>query len=425
MKVLTPSVEPAAPPVDLAVAGRDKGRERANSGATSMPRVALLTGGGDKHYAFGLASALASKGVLIDFVASDHLVDPTIENNPRINFLNLRGNQDQQAGLVEKVRRLTVYYLRLLKFAATTRARVFHILWNNKFESFDRTVLLLYYKLCRKRIVFTAHNVNAARRDAFDNWFNRFTLYLQYHLVDHIFAHTNQSREELRTEFGVALDKISVIPYGINDAVPTTPLLPSEAKRRLGVGSSDRTMLFFGLIAPYKGLEYLLTALAGILAEDRSYRLLIAGKPKWDNTYWLKLEKIIADARIGSRITQRIQFIPDEEVEVFFKAADVLVMPYTEIFQSGILFLAYSFGLPVIATDVGALKEEIVEGRTGFLCAPRDAVSLAEAIRAYFTSDLFKELDLQRAEIKAYASERHSWDAVAEITASVYGTLAP
>ena len=75
-------------------------------------------------------------------------------------------------------------------------------------------------------------------------------------------------------------------------------------------------------------------------------------------------------------------------MEVYFKAADVLVIPYTEIFQSGVPFLAYSFGVPVVASDVGSLREDIVEGKTGFICMPRDGRDIARAVRVYRSSEM-------------------------------------
>ena len=93
------------------------------------------------------------------------------------------------------------------------------------------------------------------------------------------------------------------------------------------------------------------------------------------------------------RILLRAEFIPDDETEVYFKAADVLVLPYRHIYQSGVLFLGYSFGLPVLAADVGSLKDEIVEGKTGFVFRPEDPVDLARTIERYFASDLYAELN--------------------------------
>ena len=110
-------------------------------------------------------------------------------------------------------------------------------------------------------------------------------------------------------------------------------------------------------------------------------------------------------------------------MELYLKAADVLVLPYKEIFQSGVLFLAYSFGLPVVATDVGSFREEIVEGRTGFLCKPGDPAELAKAIETYFASDLYKNLKVRRQEIKDYAEANHSWNAVADLTRNAYAGM--
>ena len=96
-------------------------------------------------------------------------------------------------------------------------------------------------------------------------------------------------------------------------------------------------------------------------------------------------------------VIERIEYIPDEETELYFKAADVLILPYTHVFQSGVLFLGYSFGLPAIAADVGTLKEEIIEGQTGFVFKPQDSSDLASKIDKYFKSELFRNLESRRA----------------------------
>jgi glycosyltransferase involved in cell wall biosynthesis len=120
------------------------------------------------------------------------------------------------------------------------------------------------------------------------------------------------------------------------------------------------------------------------------------------------------------KILLRKEYIPDEETEVFFKAADVLALPYRHIYQSGVLFLGYNFGLPVLAADVGSLKEEIVEGETGFVFKPEDPVDLARVIEIYFSSDLFSNLSARRPEIRDYAMKRNSWTVVGQSTMRVY-----
>jgi D-inositol-3-phosphate glycosyltransferase len=386
-------------------------------------RVALLTGGGDKPYALGMAAALTSVGIHVDFVGSDDLSVPELLADPRLNFLNLRGDQRETASPKAKVLRVLKYYVRLIGYAAKAKPKLFHILWNNKFQLFDCTLLMLYYKLLSKRVVFTAHNVNAGKRDQNDSWLNRISLKIQYSLCDHVFVHTDGMKREMTSEFRIPERKVSVIPFGINNTVPSTSLSSAEAKRQLGTSGDDRAVLFFGNIAPYKGLEYLISAFAELLNKDRSYRLIIVGKPKGSEGYWKQIQQRIARSGIRDRVIERIEYIPDEETELFFKAADVLILPYTCVFQSGVLFLGYSFGLPAIAADVGTLREEIIEGETGFVFKPHDSSDLACQIDRYFRSELFRDLETRRVQIKEYANQQYAWGRVATIVTEIYSKL--
>jgi D-inositol-3-phosphate glycosyltransferase len=391
---------------------------------SSAVAVTLLTGGIDKHYTFGLAMELVSKGATVDVIGSSELDCPEFHSNPRMTFLNLRGSQPAGAGLLRKLTGLGLYYAKLIHYAATSKPKIFHILWNGKLEWFDRTLLMLYYKCLQKKVVITAHNVNAGRRDSKNTVANRVTLRMQYRLADHIFVHTEKMKVELSEEFGVAAAAITVIPFGINNSVPKTTLSQREARHRLGIQDSEKAILFFGRISPYKGLEYLVAAFQELLCRCGDYRLIIAGRPENDaRSYWNAIvEKTREDARAG-RVLIKADHIPDDETELYFKAADVFVLPYRHIYQSGILFLGYSFGLPALVSDVGALKSEIVEGKTGFVFRPEDAVDLANVIERYFASDLFGNLNGRRDEIKDFATARHSWNVVGKATMNVYASL--
>jgi D-inositol-3-phosphate glycosyltransferase len=386
--------------------------------------VGLLTGCRDRPYAFGLATALVSRGVCLDVIGSDEEDSPELHSHHRLNFLNLWGNQQAKASTPQKLAKLFTYYRRLIRYAARAKPKIFHILWNNKFELFDRTLLMLYYKVRGKKIALTAHNVNQAKRDGKDSLLNRLTLKAQYRLSDHIFVHTPKMKAELVKDFGLKEQAVTVIRHPINNAFPDTRLNPAEAKAKLAIGKAERTILFFGRIRPYKGLEYLLSAFELLKSKRGDYRLIIAGEPKKgsEDYLWEIQQATNEDVRQG-RIISKIQHIPDGDIELYFKAADVLVLPYKDIFQSGVLFLAYSFGLPVVATDVGSFRDEIIEGRTGFLCEPGDPDDLAKGIEKYFESDLFKFLIGRREELKKYANDHHSWDSVAELTENVYAEL--
>jgi glycosyltransferase involved in cell wall biosynthesis len=416
---VTNSLQISTPPA------ASKGSHAAAStvGEKTAIRVALLTGGGDKPYALGLASALLAQGITFDFIGSDEVDSPELHDNPRVKFLNLRGEQSREAGALRKLQRVLLYYARLIRYAATARPRIFHLLWNNKFEAFDRTLLTLYYRALGKRLVFTAHNVNARKRDGNDTFFNRFTLKIQYSLVDHIFVHTEKMRAELLADFGVPEGKATVIPFGINNTLPNTSLSREEARQAFRLEPRHKTLLFFGNIAPYKGLEHLLVALAAVAKTDRNYRLIVAGAVKNCGEYWEAVQKQIDALGIRELLIEKIGYIPDEEGEKYFKAADVLLLPYNHIFQSGVLFLGYSFGLPVIVTDVGSLRDDVIEGKTGFICRPQDPVDLARSIETYFASELFQHLETRRLEIQRFANERYSWRKVAGSTEKIYSRL--
>ncbi len=385
--------------------------------------VSLLTAGRDKPYAFGLATELVSKGVILDVVGGDEFHFEDLPHTPGLNFLNLKGDQRSDASFRNKAFRVLKYYFKLVRYTATAKPPIFHILWNNKFELVDRTLLMLFYRLLGKKILFTAHNVNAGKRDSSDTFVNRLTLRIQYRLAHQVFVHTAKMKDELMTEFGVPADRITIIPFGINNAVPITSLSQSEARQRLGIAAGKKTILFFGHIAPYKGLEYLVSAFKSLSGERDDLCLIIAGGPKNCETYWNGIQEMTSAGEREGKILLRPQFIPDADTEVYFKAADVLVLPYTHVYQSGVLFLGYSFGLPALAADVGSLGEDIVEHETGFLFKSKNSVDLAKTIERYFASDLFRELTVRRPRIRAFANERHSWEEVGKLTVGVYSRV--
>ncbi len=384
--------------------------------------VALLTGGQDRHYAVGLAMALMGEDVSLEIIGSDEVDGPEFQGNPHVRFRNLHGGQ-KAANLTQRVSRVLFFYARIFHYAATAKPKIFHILWNNKLQILDRTLLMAFYKLMQKRVALTVHNVNAGRRDGKDSWLNRATLRLQYKLADHLFVHTKKMKYELVDKFAVSASDVTIIPYGINNAVPDTGLTREEARRRLGLEESDKAILFFGAIKRYKGLEYLVTAFQQI-ASAGNYKLIIAGeRKKGCEEYLQSIQQTIEQHPSRDKVLQKIEFIPDAETEFYFKAADVAVLPYTEIFQSGILFLAFAFGLPVIATNVGSFAEDIVEGRTGYICVPGDSDNMARTIQRYFEGDLYKCLSKRREEIKQDTLVSHSWEAVAKLTRDSYAVV--
>jgi len=365
-------------------------------------------------------------GVYVDFIAGDAMANADAVRVGNCQYYNLRGDQDSRASIYRKVFRILIYYYKLIKYSVMTDSKLFHILWPSRlwpsrFVYFDRTIVNLWYKMLGKKIMYTAHNINEGERDNNDTLLNRLTLRFLYKFVDHIFVHTDKMKSQLIEGFHVCDSKVTVIPFGINNVLPESGLTEMEAKSLLKVADHHKTLLFFGIISPYKGLDLLIAALSLLRHKGNDWRLIIAGSvKKGHHEYWADIENTIAQHDLNGTIMRAIEFIPDEKVEQYFKAADVAILPYRHIFQSGVLLLAYNFGLPVIAANVGALRESIVEGETGFVCQPENPQDLARTISAYFESDLYKKLKVNRKKIINYANEQYSWRTVGEITRTVY-----
>jgi D-inositol-3-phosphate glycosyltransferase len=386
-------------------------------------KVALLTGGAVRPYSLGLLDALVSRGIVVDFIGNDDMSTCDIVKHNNVNFLNLRGDQKATASKLRKITRVLTYYLRLIKYVTITDIQIFHIQWINKFVFFDRTILNIYYKLLGKKLVFTAHNIDERERDGGNNFINRLTLKIMYKIVDHIFVHTQKMKVQLIMKFGVPEDKIDVIPHGIINTNPTSELTRSEARSILELKNYQRILLSFGYIAPYKGLEYALLATELLRKEDDAFCLIIAGQVKGCQGYWERLDRMIETSNLAKGVIKRIGYVQDKDVEALFKCADILLLPYRFIYQSGIISLAYNFGLPVIATDVGSMREEIIEGKTGLICRLEDPGDLADKIRDYFDSDMYRNFEGNRKAIMAYGNEKYSWDKVAGVTLGIYETL--
>ena len=390
--------------------------------SVESPKVTLITGGAP-HYELGLISGLAANGVPVHAVGGEELEGAPALNHPLVKFENLRGRHYDRRSLPGKLALVAKYYLALFGRVFGGDARIVHIQWPYKLQFLERTLFCWLYKLFGKKVIFTAHNVDQDARDGIHSSKNKFALRRFYRTVDHIVVHTARMKADLAASFGVSEDKISVIPHGLMTAVPETNMSRSEARAALGLKEEDQVALFFGMIAPYKGLAYLVDAMAELKRRNRNIKLVVGGRIKECADYWEKIARTIDEHQLSPQMVLRLTHIPDHEVEVFFKAADVLVMPYVSIFQSGVLFLGYRFGLPIVATDVGSLREDIVEGKTGFIATACEAKAIADALERFFNSDLYKDLANQRQSIKAFATERYSWESIGSKTKELYQRL--
>ena len=173
--------------------------------------------------------------------------------------------------------------------------------------------------------------------------------------------------EHVRTLMAQALDgaggNISLMPHIQIGQQPSVPMADGQ----------EHLLLFFGRIWEYKGLEYLIRAEPLISARVPDVRIMIAGEGEDFSRY----ERLMVHPE---RFIVHNEFISEQSTAEYFRRASVVVLPYIEASQSGVIPLAYSAGKPVVATNVGGLPEMVEHGRTGYVVNPRDPEQLADAL---------------------------------------------
>jgi glycosyltransferase involved in cell wall biosynthesis len=159
------------------------------------------------------------------------------------------------------------------------------------------------------------------------------------------------------------------------------PVPAAQAKKQLGLEADRKTLLFFGFIRDYKGLDLLLEAFADL---GDTYQLVVAGESYGS---FEKYDKQIRALPDPSSVKVFNRYIADSEVPAFFSAADVCILPYRTATQSGILAMAYHYEVPLIVTPAGGLAEAVEGPGTGLVAAGTDARSVELAIRKFFSMD--------------------------------------
>jgi len=187
-----------------------------------------------------------------------------------------------------------------------------------------------------------------------------------------------------------------------------------RARQVLGLPEAARAILFFGQIAPYKGLDLLIEAFAKVRRQDPTVYLIIAGSlaESFD-----PYRQLIDRFGLGDAVILELRYIPLAELPNYFLAADLLVFPYRQAYQSGVLQLAYGFARPVVVTDAGDLGETVAEDGTGIITGP-NAEDLAAAIQKLLSERATAASMGQRG--RQAAETKYSWPAIAARTAEIY-----
>jgi len=229
--------------------------------------------------------------------------------------------------------------------------------------------------------------------------------------MDALVVHARAGERELTERFGADPARVHVIPHGAFDYLTRLPReAPLDPELRDVEGP---VILLFGLVRPYKGADVLLEAFAGL---DAGAELWVVGLPHVDMA---PLHAAAARAKGTVRFVER--FVSDQEIPAFFRRADVVVLPYRRIDQSGVLYTALAFGKALVLSDVGGFGEVGREHGAARLVAPGDPLALREALAALLADPAEREALGRRA--AAAAAGPFSWDDIARRTLRVYERL--
>lgn len=379
------------------------------AGDSRPARVILVAHGFETNYTIGYVRGLKANGLTPLVVSAD--TDCRELTAAGIPNVNLRGRQGADRPALSKAFTLIRYYLGLLRLLRRERGCTLHFtgIFKRELILFEGIALHLAFRRFSGRYLYTAHNVLPHGREH-SRFFARVYAFI-YRLPDRIIVHTPAAKRQLVRRFGVPAGKIQVASIGLNEEAVLTDLTQAEARTRLGLYRAERVILFFGKAEPYKGLDLLVRAHADP-AVPESKLVVSCWFPGAD--YRRTVLEAIARSPRRTDIRLHEGFAANEAVELFFKAADVLVLPYRHIDQSGVVFLCWRFGLPIVATDVGSLRE-FIDADAGVIAASAAPAAIADALRIFFERQAH-----YRRELIAARARRYRWDAICRDLVPLY-----
>ena len=365
-------------------------------------------------YDHALCAALAARGldVVLETSAFPYgTVQEAVSYERRECFYRHGAGLPGRARLVAKLAQHAPGMLGVARRARREHADVVHFQWL-AVQHADRLLLPRGHR----PVVLTAHDV-LPREPRTGQLAAQKRL---YHAVDAVVVHSENGRDRLVHECDVPHDKITVIPHGafthLQDVAADAPALPPEVDGAAADGAP--VVLFFGLLREYKGLDVLLEAWAlarRAAGPDDRAELWIAGMPRMDTTALHAAAREVGNVRFAER------FINDPEAAALLQRADVVVLPYREIEQSGVLFSAMGMGKPMILSAVGGFPEVAAAG-AAVLVPPGDPSALATTIARVLADPA--ERARVAAGARAAAAGRYSWSAVADAHEQLYRRLA-
>lgn len=250
--------------------------------------------------------------------------------------------------------------------------------------------------------LFICHNVFPHERFPLDKKLTKMTLKQGNCYI----VQSKQDEKDLKTILEHPIYERAVHPT--YNAFKFEGMSKVRGRESLKINPEEKIMLFFGFVREYKGLKHLIKAMPMIKKELSNVKLLIVGAFGEDKQDYLTL---INENQVGDVIEMYDGYIPDREIEKYFAACDLVVLPYESATQSGIVQIAYGFEKPVVVTNVGGLPDVVTDGRTGYVVEACNPEKLAEAVIRFYEDGMGQVFE-EGVRKEAY---RFSWDRLVEV----------
>jgi glycosyltransferase involved in cell wall biosynthesis len=225
--------------------------------------------------------------------------------------------------------------------------------------------------------------------------------YVTQKFSDLILVHGEYLKRIVLTKWGVPSDKVHVILHG------DFSILKQWKKK--DVAMEKNTILFFGRIEKYKGLQYLLQSRFYLIKKFPNLKIIIAGNG--DLTSYGEIDK-------DPFLEIHNYFIPINNVPEYFQRSSIVVLPYIDASQSGVVPLAYTLSRPVIVTNVGSIPEVVINNKTGIIIQPKNSLEIAKAIEMIFNNDELRNKMINNIDI--YTHKELAWDNIANRVICLY-----
>ncbi|MBT3417979.1 MAG: glycosyltransferase family 4 protein [Flavobacteriales bacterium] len=378
-------------------------------------RIAIIDslgahGSSHHFYLFGQVKGLSECGVHVSLYTNN------VTENPNYNGVNFYSFYKNLFGRRSKI-------LAGIRYIFGSICSVVHARFSGvkicHYHLFHVNILVLFdfilSKILGMKVVYTIHDIVSFENEKSNKKWNKWL----YKRADKILTHNHFSEKIFSENYTDLKNKIDIIPHGNYVPFLEAKTDKSFSRTYLSIPQDKKVLLFFGMIKKVKGLEVLLQSLRNVIDQNPDSLLVIAGRV-WKNDFSL-YQKIIDENNLSNHCLIHDKFIPHDDVGHYYASADLIVLPYKRIYQSGVLMMSLSYEKAVLVSDLPPHTEVIVDKETGFVFKTESPKSLSEKLNSILSDvDNLEKIRKKGAEL---IKTKYDWTEIGILTKKSYQSI--